>query len=326
MKDENFKNENIKTIYYLLMKRMDRSSEFVKNKALFGSYLLQEHVNMFEKFGVRYFVDLTCDQEKNITPYKTKYTYIRYPIPDRRVPTDWKSFARFIITLGDIIKNLSTGEKVYVHCKGGHGRSGIVVACLLCYLYNMSSSDALSKTTNYHNRRKEMREKWRRIGSPQTRSQKHFVAKFFESFFIYKNHTKYFSDSFNNDSSLSVKIPGFGTFPTATSAFNALKDPTNSSYVRSLEMETDIDKIRQLELYCTPRSDWENIKDSVMYTVLKYKFSQHDIIRKNIINTGLRNIVVMSSDLFWGRLENSGKNMLGKLLMKLRKEFYMDLC
>ena len=305
---------------------MDRSSEFVKNKALFGSYPLEEHVCMLENVGVRYFVDLTCDGEKKITPYKTKYTYIRYPIHDRRVPTDWKSFARFIITLGDIIKNLSSGEKIYVHCKGGHGRSGIVVACLLCYLYNMSSSDALSKTTRYHSRRKEMREKWRLIGSPQTRSQKHFVTKFFESLFIRNNHTNYFSDMFNNDASIPVNIPGFGTFPTAMSAINALKDPTNNSYVKSLELETDIDKIKELELGCIVRPDWENIRYSVMYTVLKYKFSQNEIIKKNIINTGLRNIVVMSTDSFWGRYENFGKNMMGKLLMKLRKEFYMELC
>ena len=143
---------------------MERTSEFVKNKALFGGYPIQEQVDLFESLGVRYFVDLTCDGEKKITPYKTEYTYIRYSIPDRRVPTNWRSFSQFIIKIGNIIKGLSDGNKLYLHCKGGHGRSGVVVACLLCYLYNMAPPEALSMTTKYHSCRKEMREKWRKMG------------------------------------------------------------------------------------------------------------------------------------------------------------------
>jgi predicted NAD-dependent protein-ADP-ribosyltransferase YbiA (DUF1768 family) len=303
---------------------MERSSEFVKNKALFGSYPIQEEVDMFETYGVRYFIDLTCIGETKIVPYKTKYTYINYPILDRRVPTNWKSFSQFIINMGEIIKNLQTGEKVYIHCKGGHGRSGVVVACLLCYLYKITPSEALSKTTNYHNRRKEMRDKWRRIGSPQTRSQKHFVTKFFEPLYIYNNLTKYFSTGFNNDSNLSVMIPGFGLFPTATSAFNAFRNPSDNKYVGSLETEINIHNIRDIISACPQRKDWHHIRESVMYTVLKYKFEQHDIIRKNILNTGLRQIVVRSTDPFWGKLDTSGKNMLGNILIKLRKEFYIS--
>jgi predicted NAD-dependent protein-ADP-ribosyltransferase YbiA (DUF1768 family) len=304
---------------------MERSSEFVKNKALFGSYPIQEQVDIFETtYGVRYFIDLTCTGEKKITPYRTKHTYIHYPIQDRRVPTDWKSFARFIIKTGDIIKNLPKGEKVYIHCKGGHGRSGVVVACLLCYLYKMTPSDALSDTTIYHSHRKEMRDKWRKIGSPQTRSQKHFVTKFFEPLYIYNNFTKYFSSGFNNDANLSVMIPGFGLFPTATSAFNAFRNPSDTEYVCSLETEIDINSIHNIVSKCPHRGDWNNIRESVMYTVLSHKFNQHDSIRENILNTGLRQIIVRSTDSFWGKLDTSGRNMLGNILSKLRKELYID--
>jgi predicted NAD-dependent protein-ADP-ribosyltransferase YbiA (DUF1768 family) len=301
---------------------MERCSEFIKNKALFGGYPVQEQVDYFETIGVRYFIDLTCTGEKKITPYTTKYTYINYPIKDRRVPTNWQSFAKFIIKVGEIIKNLQSKNKIYVHCKGGHGRAGIVVACLLCYLYRMSPSDALTTTTQYHSHREEMREKWRRMGSPQTRSQKHFVTKFFEPLYIYNNYTKYFSTGFSNDVDLPVMIPGFGLFPTATSAFNAFKDPSNTEYVGSLETETDVHRIHDISSSCHAREGWDNIRESVMYTVLKYKFNQHDIIRKNLLDTGLRQIVVRSTDPFWGKLDTSGKNMLGKLLIKLRKELY----
>lgn len=303
---------------------MDRSSEFVKNKALFGSYPSQEQVNMFEKFGVRYFIDLTHVGEKMITPYKTKYSYINYPIPDRRVPTDWTSFALFIIKIGNVIKDLKKGERIYVHCKGGHGRSGIVVACLLCYLYKIAPSEALSKTTNYHSRRKEMRDKWRNIGSPQTRSQKHFVTKFFEPLYIYNNYTTYFSAGFNNDALIPVAVTGIGLFPTATSAFNMFKDPMNKDYVRRLELTEDIDEIHELVDSHKEPSDWHEKRELIMIYVLSLKFKQNKVLKKNLLTTGLRPIVFQSSDPYWGKFDNNGKNMLGKMLMTLRKEFYIS--
>jgi ribA/ribD-fused uncharacterized protein len=303
---------------------MERTSYFVKNKALFGSYPLQEQVELFESLGVRYFVDLTCTGEKRITPYTTKYEYLHYPIEDRRIPTNWGSFAQFIIKVGNIIKNLPTGQRIYIHCKGGHGRSGVVVACLLCYLYKISPSNALSNTKMYHSDRKEMKEKWRKMGSPQTRSQKHFVTKFFEPLYIYKNYTKYFSAGFNNDADLSVMIPGFGLFPTATSAFNAFKDLSDIKYVSNLKMETNISHICQICASCRTVKDWEYIRENVMYIILKYKFNQHDVIRKNLMDTGMRPIIVRSVDTFWGKFDNSGQNMLGKLLIKLRNELYNE--
>lgn len=57
---------------------MNRCSYFIQNKALFGSYPTQESVLELEEHGVRYFVDLTHNGEKNTTPYETKYKYIRF--------------------------------------------------------------------------------------------------------------------------------------------------------------------------------------------------------------------------------------------------------
>jgi hypothetical protein len=279
---------------------MERSSEFVKDKALFGGFPIQNEVDMFENNGIRYFINLACLEEKGINPYITKYNYIHYPIKDRRVPTNWKTFSQFIIKVGDIIKNLPTGEKVYIHCKGGHGRSGTVVACLLCYIFNIPPSDALTDTNIYHSNRKEMREKWRRLGSPQTRSQKHFVSKFFEPFFIYNNYTKYFSEGFSNDSDLSVMIPGLGLFPNATSAFAASINPLEEKHTSTLELR------------------------ETMYTILNYKFDQHEHIRKNMLGTGLRYIIFISIDPFWGRLDKTGKNMIGKILIDVRKNLYIN--
>ena len=160
------------------------------------------------------------------------------------------------------------------------------------------------------------------MGSPQTRSQKHFVSKFFEPLYIYNNNTKYFSALFNNDAELQVMVPNFGLFPTATSAFLAFRDPTNEKYVYNLEMIEDLNAVHNLE--CNERDDWEKIRVDIMYMILKLKFQQHDTIRSHLLNTGLRPIICRSTNIFWGQLNDVGFNMLGKLLMKLRKELYLS--
>lgn len=158
---------------------MERSSEFIEGKARFGSYPTQNDIEVLEEYGVRYFVNLTKQDEKKITPYTTKYTKISFPITDIGTPDHWVDFARFIARLCHIIRTLKKGEKVYIHCKGGHGRAGIVVACVLCYIYKLTPQEALRRTLHYHGQRKIMRDRWRTMGSPQTHSQKQFVHKFF---------------------------------------------------------------------------------------------------------------------------------------------------
>lgn len=70
------------------------------------------------------------------------------------------------------------------------------------------------------------------------------------------------------------------------------------------------------------RSDWEQVKDSVMYTALKAKFNQNTDIMKKLISTeGAELVEHTTKDAYWGDGgDGSGKNMLGKLLMKLRDE------
>lgn len=303
---------------------MDRSSEFIKDKALFGCYPTQQSVKELEENNVRYFVDLTCPGEKKITQYTTKYDYTRYSIIDHSVPTNWKSFSQFLIKLLNIIRDLKDNEKIYIHCKGGHGRSGIVVACILCYIHKITPSDAISQTSKYHSKRKEMREKWRRIGSPQTRSQKHFVAKFFEPLYIYKNYSHYYTNGFVPNSDHQVIIKNFGLFPTANAAFFAFKNPTNTDYVRNLELCRPID-VQKIAYSISDPPNWGKIQESLMYMILVEKFTQHACLRQSLLNTGLRPILYCSNDLYWGMTETNsrdGENTLGRLLVRLRKYLY----
>jgi protein-tyrosine phosphatase len=160
---------------------MERCSYFIENKALFGGFPTQEIVKELENMGVRYFVDLTRFNESKTTPYCTHYEYIHYPIMDHSIPRDLTDFVYFIAYIGHIINILEEGELIYIHCKGGHGRSGVVVASLLCSINKITPDESIKLTSEYHSRRTVMREKWRIIGSPQTRHQKMFVHKFYEA-------------------------------------------------------------------------------------------------------------------------------------------------
>jgi hypothetical protein len=151
---------------------MEFASYFIDNKAMFGSYPSQDQVVLLELLGFRYFVDLTYATESKITPYKTNYNYINFPMTDREVPNDVIGFNELIYRICEIIGDRS---KIYIHCKGGHGRSGIVVACVTSCFFNISAVTALQHTNECHQRRTEMRDLWRKIGSPQTSEQKKFV-------------------------------------------------------------------------------------------------------------------------------------------------------
>ncbi len=154
---------------------MENASFFIEDKALFGSFPTQTQVNKLEAIGVRHFVNLTHPDESKINPYTTNHNYISYPIIDRFIPEDNLIFSRFIYTLCNLISLLQEGEKIYIHCKGGHGRSGLVVACVTTKFFDISPNTALKHTTKCHSNRTIMRDSWRRIGSPQTSHQKDFV-------------------------------------------------------------------------------------------------------------------------------------------------------
>jgi len=70
------------------------------------------------------------------------------------------------------------------------------------------------------------------------------------------------------------------------------------------------------------KSNWEEIKDRVMYKALKAKFLQHPALKKILLKT--EDMVIIehtSNDSYWADGgDGSGKNMLGTLLMRVREE------
>lgn len=70
------------------------------------------------------------------------------------------------------------------------------------------------------------------------------------------------------------------------------------------------------------RSDWENVKDDVMYEICKAKFSQNIELKKRLLSTGNEHLEEGNTwgDKIWGTVNGIGENRLGKILMRIREE------
>jgi Swiss Army Knife protein, DSP-PTPase phosphatase domain len=272
-------------------------------KALFGGYPTQKQVFLLEDLGVKWFIDLTLGNEKRTTPYTVsdKNKYIAYPIIDQHVPSDIIGFVKFINKLISIISGLVGNEKMYIHCKGGHGRSGLIAATLLCAMDELTPEKAIEETTMSHNQRYMMKRKWKRIGSPQTRDQCNFLYSLFES------------QNIDNDFLLSPLSPH-----KITITFNNHNNHNSASLLPHLLNTKIFDTVNDAIHYMMNsvtdaggRAQYTKYRQCVEF-VLNMKFQQHHACKKQLLETGFRQL----------RCSVGNPNCVGTICIKLRNEYY----
>lgn len=118
------------------------------------------------------------------------------------------------------------------------------------------------------------------------------------------------------------------TFATSEHAFQAAKcvNVSEAEWVRAANTPGVAKRRgRQISL----RDDWELVKDQIMYDILIAKFSDPEL-RAKLIATGDAELIEGNNwhDNYWGVcscgtsrcLNKTGKNMLGKTLMRIRSE------
>lgn len=297
---------------------MDRCSYFIQNKALFGSYPDRDTVNELRENGVRIFIDVTNNNDNldTYTPYlDEECTYLKYPIEDRSYPSNTITFIQFLLKITSYIDDTNFANKIYVHCKGGHGRAGLVVASLLCLTHNMSPELSLQLTTECHSNRLNMKDKWRIIGSPQTRSQKVFIFRLFKELFFFRNIKNSLSYGLSTFSEHPITLPNIGTFPSAECAYHALKDPHNDSYINKLKNSTSSYAKK------VAKTDFKSTREKIaaMKKIFIIKINTYPEIKQVLLNTNLRPIIFTGKDPFWG-----GENMIGKIWMDIRFKLIKD--
>jgi protein-tyrosine phosphatase len=89
-----------------------------------------------------------CTYEDQL-PRDKSCTFINEPIKDMYISTDNK----ISLLCDNIVKRLRSGEKVYIHCTGGHGRTGTVAAIVLYKLYKLSLHEILDYLQYSHDQR-----------------------------------------------------------------------------------------------------------------------------------------------------------------------------
>eukprot|EP01063_Lacrimia_lanifica_P004724 TRINITY_DN1268_c0_g2_i1.p1 TRINITY_DN1268_c0_g2~~TRINITY_DN1268_c0_g2_i1.p1 ORF type:complete len:717 (+),score=232.49 TRINITY_DN1268_c0_g2_i1:69-2219(+) len=101
-----------------------------------------------------------------------KIDFVPFFVVDGSVP-EKAQIEGFVSLVRDIVAKLRAGHVVYVHCKGGHGRTGMVVACVLATIFDLPHMKALNQTDTLHSTRKDTEDQC----SPQTQEQRIFVLE-----------------------------------------------------------------------------------------------------------------------------------------------------
>lgn len=91
------------------------------------------------------------------------------PIPDGLIAPDDVTLR----AVKELLEDLASGRVLYVHCWGGHGRTGVFCCLLLVGLYRISASEALRRVQRYHDCRQDPQD----ARSPQSVVQREQVRR-----------------------------------------------------------------------------------------------------------------------------------------------------
>lgn len=118
------------------------------------------------------------------------------------------------------------------------------------------------------------------------------------------------------------------TYQNNESAFQSQKDLSRSHEFAKLPPNKAKSLGRRVKL----RPDWEQVKESIMYDIVRAKFSQNPKLKQKLIATGDAKLIEGNywHDNYWGnctcnRCRNkTGLNKLGEILMNIRYEFQSE--
>jgi hypothetical protein len=171
--------------------------------------LIQDH-------GITVFMSLMdeCDEingteDSEFRPYSkldlpiinSNVKFLKLGIKDCNI-TDDESILNFARKAVELLKS---GEKIYLHCWGGHGRAGTLYCIILYLLYDMDATDILNHCQCIH----DCRVNFITVSSPQTLIQTIQVRRIIDSLRIEFQNTeskKIACDKFDSIHEESVKI------------------------------------------------------------------------------------------------------------------------
>ena len=113
-------------------------------------------------------------------------------------------------------------------------------------------------------------------------------------------------------------------YPTCEHAYQAAKctDPQGREQIRNARSPLQAKQLANETYKASRDPNWGDNKVAVVERILRAKLAQHPEAQEALRESGSQDIVEDSpDDYFWGQgADGSGRNMLGKLWMKLRDE------
>lgn len=140
----------------------------------------RQKLRNYLKSGITCFINLTEEGEKpayeeilreeaqNLNLAEENIVAYRIPIPDFGVPSSPKVMKEVLDTVD---QHIGQGHKVYVHCRGGIGRTGTTVGCYLAR-HGYEPDQALTETHRLFQHSDRSMESY---SSPETPAQVRFV-------------------------------------------------------------------------------------------------------------------------------------------------------
>lgn len=111
-------------------------------------------------------------------------------------------------------------------------------------------------------------------------------------------------------------------FCNAEAAFQAQKVINEKDQYKFINLNAS--QARKLGKTVQLRKDWEEIKDNIMYEIVKRKFLTNKELQQKLLETKEEELVEGNwwHDTYWGVDSKTGigQNKLGKILMKVREE------
>lgn len=165
------------------------------DKVYFGPYPNKLMTSRLFDNGFNMIIDLTEDSEQLERVELPTFSYIeyskqtsdnliiriKYPIADRSYPQDPFDYCNFINFLYfHVLQN----RRIYIGCKGGHSRSGMVSISLIFLLFSCDINFALNYVTESHNSRSNLRPVWRLKKSSVNYNQFLFLKKVHKNIYL----------------------------------------------------------------------------------------------------------------------------------------------
>lgn len=107
-------------------------------------------------------------------------------------------------------------------------------------------------------------------------------------------------------------------YQNTEAAFHAQKDPSRAKEFCNLNPSEAKRLGRRVKL----RSDWELVKDNIMFDIVALKFKQNPFLTEKLLKTGDEELIEGNdwNDCYWGVCRGRGENKLGQILQRIRSE------